>query len=244
MKEWVLTPDKYLSKDELGKLLKKAEELRSLGVAKHQRQSVRDWLIIQLAIFSGLRVSEIANLKVTDCFIGYGRAELVVRCGKGKKQRVVKIGEHLKKCLRWYIRWKAQEGELSPEAYLLRSQRSERACRGAIWYRWKAHCPTHRVHDARHTHASLLYESSGGNLRLVQKQLGHARITTTGVYADVFDEKAKESLKAMDVMAKKTMRPTRNPTAGLMQIKGMESPTEIEAEEPALTGCAEPSVAN
>ena len=242
MNEWVLTPDKYLSKDELGKLLKKAEELRAVGVAQHKRQSVRDWLIIHLAIFSGARVSEISDLKVTDCFIGYGRAELMIRCGKGKKQRVVKIGEHLKKCLRWYIRWKSQEGELHPESYLLRSQRSERICRGAIWYRWKVHCPLHRVHDARHTHASLLYESSGGDLRLVQKQLGHARINTTGIYADVFSDKVKEGLKAMDVLAKKTMRPARNTTPGLMQVEGMDPPID-EDEEPVLTGCTEPSVA-
>jgi len=171
MKQCVMTTDRYLAKDELGKLLKKAEELRSLGVSKNRKQAVRDWIIIQLAIFSGLRVSEIADLKVTDCFIGYGRSELVVRNGKGGKTCCVKIGDHLKKSLRWYIRWKAQQGELHPDASLLRSQRSERMCRGAIWYRWKAHCGTHRVHDARHTHASLLYESSGGDLRLIQKQL-------------------------------------------------------------------------
>ena len=35
MKEWVLTPDRFLSKEELGKLLKRAEELRSLGVDDH-----------------------------------------------------------------------------------------------------------------------------------------------------------------------------------------------------------------
>src|ERR1017187_2587043 len=145
MKEWVLTPDRYLSKEELGKLLKKAEELRTVGVAKGRKQAVRDWVIIQVAIFSGLRVSEIAALKVTDCFIGYGHSELVVRCGKNGKQRVVKIGPELKKSLRWYIRWKAQQGELRPEAHLLRRQRSEKMTRGAIWYRWKEHCGSHRV---------------------------------------------------------------------------------------------------
>ena len=77
----------------------------------------------------------------------------------------------------------------------------------------------------------------------MQKQLGHARINTTGIYADVFSDKVKEGLKAMDVLAKKTMRSTRNPTPGLMQVDGVDQPAEIESEEPVLTGCPEPLVA-
>src|ERR1043166_4308505 len=160
MKEWTLTPDRYLSKEELGKLLKRAEELRSLGVAKTRTQPVRDWLLIRLALLSGLRANEISALKVTDCFIGYSRSELVVRNGKGGRQRVVKIGKELKRDLRWYLRWKAERGELAPDAFLLRSQRSDRLTRGAVWRRWKRHCPLHRLHDARHTNATLLLEAS------------------------------------------------------------------------------------
>lgn len=228
MNEWTITPEKYLSKDELGNLLKKSEELRAVGVASNRKQPVRDWMIIQLAIFSGLRVSELAALKVTDCFIGYGRSDLVVHRGKGGKQRVVKIGDHLKKSLRWYIRWKNQHGELHPESHLLRSQRSERMCRGAIWYRWKTHCLTHGTHSARHSHACLALEASQGNLRFVQSQLGHSRITTTTVYAQVYDDKARESLKAMDRLVKSTMRPRRNPQPGRMVVAGVEDGSETE----------------
>ena len=152
-----------------------------------------------------------------------------MRNGKGGKQRVVKIGDHLKKCLRWYIRWKAQQGELSPDAYLLRSQRSEKMSRGAIWYRWKAYCPEHRVHDARHSFGTLLLEASGRNLRVVQKALGHARITTTTVYADVVDEKTRESMKAMDQLARQTMKPSRNPQPGRMAVEALEEDRD-EAE--------------
>ena len=62
MKEWILTPDRFLSKEELGKLLKRADELRSLGVAKSRKQPVRDWLVIRLALLSGLRASELCGL--------------------------------------------------------------------------------------------------------------------------------------------------------------------------------------
>jgi len=201
----VLTPDRYLSKQELGALLKKAEDLRTIGVSKRQKQPVRDWLILRLSILSGLRASELCGLKVADCFIGYGRSEILVRRGKGNKQRLVKIGPDLKRDLRWYVRWKAEQGELHPDSHLIRSQRSERLTATAIWRRWKKHCPAHRLHDARHTFATLLYQSSN-DLRLVQKQLGHSRPSVTAVYADVCDEKARESLKAMDASLRAAVR--------------------------------------
>jgi integrase len=205
MKEWTITPDRFLSKEELGKLLRRAEELRSLGVTKNQRQPVRDWMIIRLTVFSGLRASEVCALTITDCHIGYSRSELHVRCGKGAKARVVKIGPELKKDLRWYLRWKSQVGELHPDAHLLRTKRSERLNRSALWRRWNRYCPQHRLHDARHTAATLLYEASQ-DLRLVQKQLGHSRPSITAVYADVCDEKAREGVAAMEQLAKRAMK--------------------------------------
>ena len=208
MKEWILTPDRFLSKEELGKLLKRADELRSLGVAKNRKQPVRDWLVIRLAVLSGLRASELCGLQITDAFIGYSRSELLVRRGKGGKQRIVKIGSELKRDLRWYMRWKAEQGELQPGAHLLRSNKSERISPNALWRRWKKYCPLHRLHDARHTNATLLYEASK-DLRLVQKQLGHSRPSITAIYADVCDEQAREGIKAMERLAKNAIKPTK-----------------------------------
>jgi len=231
MKDWVLTPDRFLSKEEIGKLLKRAEELRSLGVAKSRKQPVRDWLIIRLALLSGLRAGEIAGLKVTDCFIGYSRSELVVRCGKGGKTRVVRIGRELKRDLRWYLRWKAEQGELSSEAYLLRSQRSEKLSRGAIWRRWKRYCPLHRLHDARHTHATLLLEASK-DLRLVQRQLGHSRPTTTAVYAGVVDERMIEAVNDMEHLFQHAVRAKRDDTTPV-PLNDVPTPSPEPAVVPA-----------
>jgi integrase/recombinase XerD len=165
-------------------------------------------LIIRLALLSGLRASEVSSLRVTDCFIGYSRSDLVVRCGKGGKQRVVKIGPELKRDLRWYLHWKAQTGELHADAQLLRTKRSEQLTRSALWRRWNRYCPQHRLHDARHTAATLLYEASQ-DLRLVQKQLRHSRPSITAVYADVCDEKARAGVAAMEQLAKKAMKANR-----------------------------------
>jgi len=205
MKDWVLAPDRFLSKEELGKLLKRAEELRALGVSQNRRQAIRDWMIIRLLLFSGLRASELCDIKITDCHIGYAHSDLLIRHGKGGKMRVVKIGPELKKDLRWFLRWKAQVNELHPDAHLLRTKRSEKLTRSALWRRWNRHCPNHRLHDARHTNATMLYEATQ-DLRLVQKQLGHSRPSITAVYADVCDEKSRAGVAAMEQLAKRSMK--------------------------------------
>lgn len=53
---------------------------------------------------------------------------------------------------------------------------------------------TYSIHCLRHTYACFLLKASNWNLRLVQKQLGHARITTTQVYADVMMPDVKKAL--------------------------------------------------
>ena len=210
MNNWVLSPDKFLTRQELVDLLKQAEEQRQRGVTRRQRQPVKDWMIVRLAILSGLRASELSDLKVVDCFVGYGRAEILVRRGKNGKSRVVKISPDLKRDIRWFLRWKSDQGEMHPEAYLLRGHRNERLSRVAIWKRWKKRCPQHRLHDARHTNATMLYEATT-DLRLVQKQLGHSSIAITAIYADVCDSKAREGLAAMDTLVRNAVSERNRP---------------------------------
>lgn len=200
-REWELTPDKYLNDVETGQMLRRADELWTLGEAKQRKGFVRDAFLIHTALFTGLRCSEICDLKVTDLRIGNGEASLIVRHGKGGKQRVVHIGAEYKRIVKRYLQWKQDAGELDPDAYLLRTERAPRYCASALWRRWKKHCPKHRLHDARHTNATMLYRASGNNLRLVQKQLGHSRITTTQIYADVLPDQARASMTSMERLA-------------------------------------------
>ena len=225
MKEWVLTPDRFLSKDELVALLRTAEERRTLGVSGKQRQPVKDWMIIRIALLTGLRASELADLKVVDCFVGYGRSDIVVRCGKNGKSRVVKISPDLKRDIRWFLRWKAEQGELHPEAYLVKGHRRENVSRVALWKRWKKLCPQHRLHDARHTNATMLYEATT-DLRLVQRQLGHSSPSITAVYADITDTKARDGLAAMDKLMRQTVTESERP---LMDANLPSSPGRVTA---------------
>lgn len=198
---WELTPDKVLNDVEIGQMLRKASDLWTLGEAKRHKSLVRDAMLLYTALYTGLRNAEICDLKVTDLHIGNGEAHLVVRNGKGGKQRVVHIGKEYKVILKRFLQWKQDNGELEPGSFLLRTERSERYCPSALWRRWKKYCPKHRLHDARHTNATILYKASGNNLRLVQKQLGHSRITTTQVYADVLPDEARASMSAMERLA-------------------------------------------
>lgn len=202
---WELTPDKFLNEVELGIMLRKAEELWTLGEAKKRQGLIRDSILVYTALYTGLRCSEICNLKVTDLSIGNGESSLVVRNGKGGKSRIVHIGKEFKTILKRYLAWKLDNGELGQGSYLLKTARSVQYCPSALWRRWKKYCPK-TLHSARHTNATMLYKASGNNLRLVQKQLGHSRITTTQIYADVLPDEAQSSMTQMERMANRSVK--------------------------------------
>lgn len=183
---WELTPDKFLNPHELASLMNRAEELYIIGTTKKRKALVRDWLIINLAIHSGLRRKEMCDLKVEDIRIGNGQSHLVVRNGKGGKSRVVHIGKEFKSIIKQYLTWKHGNGELIEGCYLLRTERSPKYCVAGLWYRWKKYCPK-KLHAARHSFGTYTYQATK-DIRLVQKQLGHSKVTTTTIYSDVTPE--------------------------------------------------------
>jgi site-specific recombinase XerD len=83
---------------------------------------VNDWLVIDLALSTGLRVSEIAGLRVGDIWADDGKASLIVRNGKGGKQRIVRFNDSFKNHLKEYLEWKRKNGsDCGPESPLIRS---------------------------------------------------------------------------------------------------------------------------
>ena len=213
--DWKITPEKYLNREELAALLIRADELKTIGEARGRAQPIRDWMIINTFIFTGLRRAEACDLKCVDFRIFGGNSHLLVRHGKGGKSRHVHIPKDYKKNVAWYLRWKAERGEIADEnSYFLRTERSQKYYPSGIYKRWKKHCPNHRLHDARHTNATLLYEATN-SLRLVQKQLGHASIGTTQVYADVSPEQSIAGVTAMERLASTLKRNPRAMTASL-----------------------------
>ena len=186
--QWVLDGRKFLTDDQIKQLKKNC-------------QQPRDLLITNLALLSGLRVKEITDLKCGDISMESEPASLTVRNGKGGKTRLVRFNGELKLALMEYLKDKEIKGEgIGADAPLLKSDKSgghlsKRTLQRVFERMAKmAGITGHCFHHLRHTYASYLYRASNYNLRLVQKQLGHASIKTTQVYADVFDEDLTKAL--------------------------------------------------
>ncbi|MCF7802686.1 MAG: tyrosine-type recombinase/integrase [Candidatus Marinimicrobia bacterium] len=195
---WVITPEKYLSEEEVKSLVKTCRDAAQLAKEKGNWIAVRDWMVIDLALHTGLRVAELSNLRVGDLHLDYGEKSLTVRNGKGGKDRVVKFGSEVKRHIKEYLDSRPSDSE-----YVFPSSRQARMSRSAIQKmvkKWMedAGLPGHySVHSLRHTYATRLYKASGHNLRLVQKQLGHASVQTTQVYADITDADVEDAVERL-----------------------------------------------
>ena len=200
--EWVLDEGKFLKKKEVEKLMNSVEQRKRDALGKAKKIPVRDWFVINLTMLTGLRVQELANLNCGDFYIGDGVSFLIVRHGKGNKQRVVKFNGELKKAFLEYISWKEKIGEATgPDHPLIFSSNTKGHMTTRALERIFKRCArragiseNYSIHSLRHTYACHLYKASRYNLRLVQKQLGHSSTKVTEVYADVLNPDANKAL--------------------------------------------------
>lgn len=197
---WALDPAKVLDSAEVERVLATA---RRQGVRGGPRTAVRDWFLAELALSSGLRVSELAALVCGDLVLG-DHPVVAVRCGKGRKARTVRVGSALREAARRFLEWKREVGELvDVHASVFLNERTGRHLTPrALQQSWaRTLCSAgveHRgIHSARHTYATHLLKASRGNLRLVQRQLGHASIATTQVYLGLFTEEVEEAVEGL-----------------------------------------------
>jgi integrase/recombinase XerD len=150
---------------------------------------VRDRAMLEVLYSTGIRRSELAGLAVTD--IDHERQTLLVRQGKGKKDRLIPIGE---RALAWVCRYLA---EVRPrlaagddEGTLFLSSEGtgfslDRLTQLAARYVKASGVPkTGACHLFRHTMATLMLEG-GADIRYIQAMLGHAELSTTQIYAQV-----------------------------------------------------------
>ncbi|MGD0946054.1 MAG: site-specific tyrosine recombinase XerD [Candidatus Binatia bacterium] len=156
----------------------------------------RDGAMIELVYATGLRVSEIVSLKVSQVNLEAGYLTVV---GKGSKERAVPIGSYARQRLLDYLagaRAKILAGRLSP--YLFVSRAGRRLTRQGFWKRLRLAVRRASLagkvspHTLRHAFATHLVER-GADLRAVQMMLGHADIATTQIYTHV----ARERLRAV-----------------------------------------------
>ncbi|MFA6131976.1 MAG: site-specific tyrosine recombinase/integron integrase [Patescibacteria group bacterium] len=158
---------------------------------------LRDKAILEMLFSTGLRVSELANLKIDQ--VNLKRDEFTVR-GKGDKPRVVFLSDSAKEWLKKYLN---KRHDTSPYMFIChdRAKRGRedsgpitpRSIERMVEYCAKAAGVTKRItpHTLRHTFATDLL-MNGADIRSVQSLLGHASITTTQVYTHITNKQLKE----------------------------------------------------
>ncbi|MXZ56269.1 MAG: tyrosine recombinase XerC [Gammaproteobacteria bacterium] len=159
--------------------------------SRKEPRHLRNRAIIELLYSSGLRLSELINLNVSDIDF---RAQIANVLGKGNKTRLVPVGTHAITALK---AWLACRDEYSPNAPLFTGRHDQRIASRTV----QDICKKLGVkvlgsnalhpHLLRHCFASHVLESSG-DLRAVQELLGHEDIGTTAIYTHVdFQQLAK-----------------------------------------------------
>jgi integrase/recombinase XerD len=183
----------YLRLEEVERLLEQPDEKTALGL--------RDRAILEVLYSTGLRVSELISLRVSDLDAKVG----CVRCiGKGDKERIVPTGRKALAMVEKYLR--EARGQLSSRGKpsspaLFVNRRGGTLSRVGVWKILSAYGRRAglrmaiKPHMLRHSFATHLLER-GADLRSVQLMLGHADISTTQIYTHVVEERLKQIYKA------------------------------------------------
>jgi len=146
--------------------------------------SIRDRAILELFYSSGLRLSELVNLKLED--INFPD-EIISVLGKGKKMRIVPLGTEAILSLKKWIKTRSELKNVDGNLYVFLTKQAKNLSQRAIQYRLKFWAKKQGLsenihpHLLRHSFASHLLQSSQ-DLRAVQELLGHENISSTQIY--------------------------------------------------------------
>lgn len=197
-RNWEITEQKVLSEAELKALLKMIKPFFDQAIAQKKNiHVINDYFSIRFATLTGLRISEITNLKFGD--IADGSIRVV---GKGQKLRVVPIGPRGRAVIDELMKLKAEilEQPVVPEAHLFANRSGRPFSRHTLNRRfdfWRRRAGIQRrigFHSCRHFYATFLL-NNGFNLAEVQRALGHSSIGITGRYLHL-TESTKEKVTA------------------------------------------------
>jgi integrase/recombinase XerD len=189
-KRWRKLPD-VLSFEDVDNLLKSPDINSILGL--------RDKAMLEIVYASGLRVSELINLQVSqlDIEVGYLRT-----LGKGSKERIVPIGAMAKRAVENYILnsrpalASSRKGGGKPDELFV-TRRGRGMTRQGFWKLLKGYVTKANIrasvspHTLRHAFATHLLER-GADLRSVQQMLGHSDISTTQIYTHILGKRMLE----------------------------------------------------
>ena len=187
-RQWSSLP-KYINKKQVDTLLACCDPAKPQGL--------RDRAMLEFLYATGLRVSELCKVRVSDLERNMGFVRVV---GKGNKHRIVPVGKAALQAVEHYLagaRSSLSRGRPSP--YLFVTNRGGAMTRQAFWkllagYGKKAGIFRDLTpHVMRHTFATHLLEG-GADLRSVQTMLGHADISTTQIYTHVMRSRLRKTV--------------------------------------------------
>ena len=178
---------KTLSEEEVDALLNAPNTDEPLG---H-----RDRAMLELLYATGLRVSELINLKQSQINFNQGVLRIV---GKGDRERLIPLGEEAQRWLKNFIDGPRMEILLERQTdYLFPTRRGDCMTRQAFWHIIKRYAKKGGIrkkmspHSLRHAFATHLL-NRGADLRVVQLLLGHSDLSTTQIYTHVARERLKD----------------------------------------------------
>jgi integrase/recombinase XerD len=178
---------KSLSEDEVESLLTAPVVTDPLG---H-----RDRTMLEVLYATGLRVSELVNLKHNQVNLNQGVLRIV---GKGNRERLIPLGEEAVRWLQQFVQGPRAEILLERQTdYLFPTRRGDKMTRQAFWHIIKRYARKAGVqkelspHTLRHAFATHLL-NHGADLRVVQMLLGHSDLSTTQIYTHVARERMKD----------------------------------------------------
>ena len=184
------------SKRKLPNILTIEEVDNLLDIKLDNAFDYRNKAMLELMYSSGLRVSELVDLKLSDINIEDG----YVRCfGKGKKERIVPIGEYALDYLKIYLndyRDSMKKGYYTESVFL--NNHGKEMTRQGFFLIIKKIAKEKKIdknitpHMLRHSFATHLL-NNGADLRTIQEMLGHSSITTTQIYTNVSTDILKEN---------------------------------------------------
>jgi integrase/recombinase XerD len=178
---------RFLSLDDVDRLLEAPDVSTPRGV--------RDRALIEVLYATGLRVSELVGLRLTDLHPDQGYLQCA---GKGRKQRIVPLGEMAAEWVRRYLADGRPDliGRRDGPWVFVNARNGTRLSRSGFWKLLKAYGRRAGIrahlspHVLRHSFATHLLER-GADLRAIQSMLGHADLSTTQIYTHVLEARLR-----------------------------------------------------
>ncbi len=185
-------------KKSLPTVLSVEEVDKLLNIEVIDAYSARNKAMLELMYATGLRVSELISLKLTDVDLNEA---IVKTMGKGSKERIIPLGDYAIKALDEYIYgYRASLMKNKVNDYLFLNNHGNKLTRQGFFKMIKKLAKEKKIetnfspHTLRHSFATHLLDS-GADLRSIQELLGHSDISTTQIYTHVSNELLKENYK-------------------------------------------------